>query len=185
MKAALLVLALAAGCSIDHVSDSLACTASSQCADGRNCVGGFCVVPGGGGGCPSQCTACDTTAMTCSIVGNGDGGGDRTTCPSGYHCDITCAGSSCRTVDCSNAASCTIQCTGKGSCEQITCGPERCQVTCSGQDSCQSVDCQDSCACDVQCTGAQSCSSGSRCPLQSCDTGTGCSSQPLGCNLCQ
>ena len=177
----LFVLGIASSCSIDHPSDAFACTTPSQCSDGRSCVDGFCVVSTGSA-CPSQCTTCDTAAKTCGITG---GNGNTITCPSGFHCDITCAGGNCRTVDCSTAASCTILCSGEGSCEIVTCGAGPCDVTCSGKSSCKNgVNCQSSCACDVLCTGQQSCDSGSRCPMQACDSGPGCTSLPASCDRC-
>jgi hypothetical protein len=184
--AIMLGLGAASSCAIDHASDALACTKTSQCTDGRNCVGGFCVVGNGSGSgsgsCPGQCSTCDTVAKTCSIDGN-NVDGDRVTCPTGFHCTITCTGGTCKTVDCSNAASCSITCSGQQSCESVNCGVHQCAVTCSGQESCASVTCQSSCGCDVQCTGQASCGTGAQCPL-GCDTGLGCTAQTVGCNVC-
>jgi len=69
---ALAVAAGIASCSISHKSDALACTKQSDCASGRQCINGYCVVTGetdappGDGAihidadlCPEQCTSCD------------------------------------------------------------------------------------------------------------------------------
>lgn len=177
-----LVLALVAGCSIEHVSDVLACHVNTDCASGRSCVGGYCVLAAGEA-CPGACSTCDLGAMTCMLDGSMSNNG-RVTCPAGWNCNVTCTGGGCDTIDCSAAASCAITCSGSASCSNVQCGAGRCQVTCTGANSCRSVECQNACACDVACTGPGACSTSSRCPDQACHSGSGCTSAPAGCNAC-
>ena len=96
---AALALVLAA-CSINHVSEELACTVQADCTGGRNCVNNFCVTASGSG-CPDQCVTCDTTAKSCTLDGSGQGN-NTLTCPNGFDCTVTCTGR-CRRVDCSDA----------------------------------------------------------------------------------
>ena len=143
MKHALLVCwALALGCSIDKRSDAFACTTTSECDSGRQCLDGFCVLSGSGSStpvdapkagvdafrppdapgdtCPAQCTTCSVTGKTCNI--------DCTTtpcntgpvlCPQGYACTIACgADNACQKgIDCEIAKSCDISCAGRASCD--------------------------------------------------------------------
>ena len=77
-----LVFALATSCSITHKSGDFACSKTSDCNSGRDCVGGFCVVAGTedidapvghpdgpsidapASGCPTQCSSCVTATHT-------------------------------------------------------------------------------------------------------------------------
>ncbi len=208
MKPAIvLVLALAASCSISHRSQEYACTTNSDCTHPPNtlCQGGFCIVPGsidaprgggsdaphadgGGNNCPSECTSCNTTQKTCTIDCSATGIVDCTQkviCPTGYHCDILCdRDGMCRNgIDCQGGASCAITCSSGNTCAGVECGPGPCDVTCSGTGSCDGVSCNNSCACDVNCTGSQSCKSVS-CELPLCQSGFGCTSVPVGCHSC-
>jgi hypothetical protein len=206
------VLAVAVGiassCSITHKSDALACTKQSDCAGGRQCINGYCVVSGeidapapppdgmkiiDADLCPAQCTKCEMSTMTCTIDCAGGGGCDATvTCPAGWNCNILCdVGNSCRAgVDCTQGASCDITCSGTSSCRGVVCGLGRCDVTCSGASSCRGVDCSESCACDVACSGPQSCANGAITCAHGfeCRGGSttilGCTSMPNGCDTC-
>ena len=174
----LLVIMVLAGCSIEHATDQLACTVQSDCETGRTCTNGYCVIGGANNGCPGDCTTCDLTAKTCSLAGNG---ANKVTCPTGYHCTITCGNNGCRDVDCEGAASCDINCSGGASCDSVKCGAGACTVACTGDNSCGNIDCRDSCACDVTCTGG-GCDQ-ARCP-DGCTSGDGCSSQAATCDSC-
>jgi hypothetical protein len=52
-----------------------------------------------------------------------------------------------------------------------------------GSNSCSGVSCGSSCACDIRCSNTALCFN-SICTKAICDTGPGCSSQPLGCETC-
>lgn len=208
MKAALAGLALlCAACSISHRSQDYACTKTSDCAQGRTCVDGFCVIPGGSGApsdaptatdakkpdapgemCPPGCTSCDVAHHQCTIDCSKPGStcGSKVVCPSGYACTIACdTQGACRdTIDCQSAASCNITCATFDSCHDVQCGDGRCQVSCIGSRSCANVSCNNACACDVSCTGSNTCFS-LQCTSDACRTfPDGCtSSQPL-CNSC-
>src|SRR5207248_1591918 len=129
-------------------------TSSSQCLNGRACVQGYCVFESGdGGACPSQCTSCDVSRMTCTIVDVG-----AVSCPAGWNCVVQCSRSNtCATVACGDAASCQVTCSAANTCGQVQCGTTRCQVACDASTSCTSVACQSSCQCDVTCNGGNSC----------------------------
>jgi hypothetical protein len=193
------LVAVAGGsCGINHKSDDYACGPQTQCASGRTCVDGFCVVngtidaPKGDGntnGCPTGCTSCNVGAKTCTIDCGLTSCTNQVTCPAGYKCDIQCKGdNACRNgVNCLLAASCTVECTGGQSCQGVQCGPGPCDVSCSAQQSCRNVTCGVSCACDVTCTGQQSCQSAA--PVCSgvggaCRQGSGCTSVPAACHSC-
>ena len=167
------VVAFAAGCSIDHRSDTYACTTSADCSDGRRCDNGYCIVTGS-----LDAPRADAKKPT----------GDASNCPPGYKCEIECnVDNACRNgVDCTAAASCSVDCTGKGSCEGVECGPGPCDVGCSGPSSCRGVACNNSCACDVLCTGSQSCQEGIQCSSFACRStnGRGCTSVPALCHSC-
>jgi hypothetical protein len=203
--AIVVVLALAAGCSVSHRSQDYACTTNNDCKDHPNtiCQGGFCIAPGSidapkaggdahpdtpGNTCPAGCTSCNAAQKTCTIDCTQTGVVDCTqmvTCPAGYHCDILCTrDGSCRNgVDCTAGASCAIMCATQNSCENVECGPGPCDVTCSGTSSCQGVSCNNSCACDINCTGSQSCRN-IACTSPLCTSGFGCTSVPVGCHSC-
>ncbi len=170
----LLLLAIAS-CSIDHPSDTLACTTQADCDATRACTNGYCIVASSN--CPAGCTSCDTMAKTCTVesAGNND-----VTCPAGYHCTITCGNNGCNNVDCSAAASCTIACSGLKSCNTVKCAGD-CALTCSGMGSCNNVDCHSACACAVTCANNASCNTLSC--VAGCGTNTSCSAQ-ASCNHC-
>ena len=196
------VVAFAAGCSIDHRSDTYACTTSADCSDGRRCDNGYCIVTGSldapradakkptgdASNCPPGCTTCNLAQKTCTIDCQLTSCTNEVTCPPGYKCEIECnVDNACRNgVDCTAAASCSVDCTGKGSCEGVECGPGPCDVGCSGPSSCRGVACNNSCACDVLCTGSQSCQEGIQCSSFACRStnGRGCTSVPALCHSC-
>jgi hypothetical protein len=192
-------IAVTSSCSINHRSDSYACTQNADCDGGRVCSDGFCVTaasavdaPRGDGprgdatGCPGQCTSCNTTQRTCTINCQLTNCQNLVTCPSGYRCDIACnVDNACRNgVNCGSAAACNIDCTAKESCQGVVCGPGPCDVGCSGPSSCRNVSCGPSCACDVLCTGNQSCQQNISCSSLACRSGSGCTSVPALCHSC-
>lgn len=208
--AALATLALAAaataGCTINHRTSEYACAQHGDCAQGRVCSGGFCVVsgvipdaptadarpPDAPTTCPEPCTNCNFETMQCNVDCPLEDCESRVVCPAGWNCYIECrTPDSCRAgVDCRDAASCDIQCLATNSCRGVVCGPGKCNVHCAGTNSCQaignipSVTCGPSCACDVTCQPLSSCASPS-CTSAACDPpGRGCSSTPAGCNTC-
>jgi hypothetical protein len=213
MKVALAALALAlAACSISHRSQDYACTKQADCVQGRQCIEGFCVVPGGGGPidaappgndakkpppdapppqCPPGCSSCDVAHHTCKIDCTQTSCLDKITCPSGYACTIECnASGACRhTIDCMEGKSCDITCSTYGSCRDVQCGDGQCNVTCSGPSTCNNVSCNNSCACDVSCSGPGSCNQ-LQCTSDFCHTTIpqGCTSMsqpPDLCDSCQ
>lgn len=197
-------------CSINHRSGAYACETNADCEDGRVCSDDLCVVPGGtkppdaaigdaakppdappdGRACPDVCTSCNTEKKECIInCGmNPDGCTDAVVCPAGWHCNVMCSvQNSCRQgVNCTNALSCNIACSGQGSCRMVACGPGKCDVNCTGQGACRGISCGQSCGCDVNCSNNAECS-GVMCTEFQCRKtfGTGCTSQPFGCNTCQ
>ena len=203
MKSALLgILAIVAvtGCSLTHRSGDFACTKTSDCNQGRECVGGFCIIPGsidaptsdsthGGSGdanngCPSVCTSCDVGTKTCTIDCTLTDCTAAVACPAGYKCDVQCnADNSCRAgVSCTGTTSCTVECTGKNSCQDVTCGLGPCNVSCSGMQSCRTIQCGSSCMCDVECTGTQACEGTETCTSLACKSLSGCSSAGTTCH---
>ena len=182
-------------CAGQRRSDDFVCTRPSDCADGRDCVDGFCVTGGGGGAdaaardgagaCPPQCTSCQ--AGVCRIV-CADADCGAIVCPAGMACDVTCTGSSaCMDgVDCSRAASCQVACIGPRACQNgVECGQGPCDVTCTGDAACDDgVDCSDACRCQVVCSGR--CAIPASCPDLDCETPQdGCSAQPAAdCDTC-
>ena len=210
MKAALAGLALVlAACSVSHRSQEFTCTTQADCVQGRACIQGFCVVPGGGGGmpdatppgidgkqpppdapppqCPPGCSSCDVSHHTCTINCMQTSCTNNITCPSGYACTIECnASGACRKqIDCQSGTSCDITCSTFGSCRDVQCGDGRCNVTCSGPNSCETVSCNNSCACDVSCSGSGSCGQ-LQCTSGFCQTTfpQGCTSTSQPPNLC-
>jgi len=203
--AAVWITLLVAGCSINHRSGDYACTKQSDCAAGRICTDGFCVLqmqldsgvkmdganhPDGGDTCPSPCTSCDLGAKTCVVdcSVNPSACNNAVVCPTGFACDIRCSTSgSCKNgVNCLNAKSCAIDCSGTNSCRNLACGTGKCTVDCSGGSSCRGVGCAQSCACDVTCHIGSLCESVT-CP-SGCFSGSqlpGCTSLAPGCNTCQ
>lgn len=200
-----IVFALASSCSITHKSGDFACTKTSDCNTGRDCVDGFCVVAGteqvdspmtsdgrgsgsgsGSNGCPAQCTTCSVSQHTCVIDCMGTDCSGSVTCPVGYSCDVKCdTDNSCRNgVQCAGTTSCTVECSGKNSCQNVQCGTSKCDVECTGIQSCKSVSCGSSCACDVRCTGTSSCGDTITCTSPACHIGLGCSSFPTTCHSC-
>jgi hypothetical protein len=201
------MFAIVTSCSINHRSDQFACTKPSDCSDGRECINGECVVPGGvidaamtidvkvvdANQCPDGCTSCDLGHMVCTIDCATGGNCDRpVTCPAGWNCVIKCTvNDECRSgIDCSAAKSCSLTCSGSRSCESVTCGMGKCSATCTGMGSCRDVDCTQSCACDVTCSNniGACLNPGPMCPAGTfpgaCDNGLGCTSQGIGCSSC-
>jgi hypothetical protein len=200
------VFALASSCSITHKSGDFACTKTSECDTGRDCVDGFCVVSGteqidspagtdghgsgsgsGSNGCPAQCTSCSVSQKTCVI--DCQGGADcsgAVACPPGYSCDVKCdTDNACRSgVQCAGTTKCTVECSGKNACQNVQCGTSACDVECTGTMSCKTVTCGASCACDVKCIGTQSCGDTVTCTSAACHIGLGCSSLPTTCHSC-
>lgn len=197
-------------CSIDHRSGDYQCTAQADCSDGRECVGGYCIVPGGaidaprGDGphvdaridapppidaseCPPQCTTCNPGSHECKIdCAQTNCVNTTLVCPTGWNCDIDCSTpNSCRNgVNCTNAASCDITCSGQGACRQIVSGAGPLTMECTGQGSCRGINCDASCACDVACTDAADCSI-LTCSSPICGVfGGGCTSERTGCDSC-
>lgn len=202
-----IVFALASSCSITHKSGDFACTKTSDCNSGRDCVDGFCVVSGteidspaasdghgsgsgsgsGSNGCPAQCTSCNVGAKTCVIDCMDTDCSNAIACPAGYSCDVKCdTDNSCRNgVQCAGTTSCTVECSGKNACQNVQCGTGKCDVECSGTQSCKNVTCGSSCACDVKCTGTSACLAGGiTCTAPACRIGVGCSSLPTTCHSC-
>jgi hypothetical protein len=204
-----MMFVIATSCSINHRSDQFSCSKPSDCSDGRECINGSCVVPGGdidaapgdgkppppdGRTCPDGCTSCDFNTMKCTI--DCAGGADCTrelACPAGgWNCIFLCTvNDACSNgIDCSQAKSCSLTCSGARSCDNVNCGTGKCTASCTGTNACRGVDCSQSCACDVTCNGnVGACfDPGVFCPLSSvvgtCDTGLGCTSQPTGCHHC-
>ena len=147
----------AGSCSINHKSGEYECTKQADCDTGRQCIGGYCIVPGGAvdaktidgpkadarlidapnSDCPPQCTSCNTGSKTCNIdcgLTNCNGN-SAIVCPAEYSCAITCStNNSCSAgIDCTAAKSCAITCGGQGSCRGIECGTGDCDVKCTGQ----------------------------------------------------
>jgi hypothetical protein len=196
----LAALALAAACSVDRRTDDLACDDDDDCDDGRDCVDGYCVYGGGGDdgddpdadpNCPAPCTFCTGTPgvdRTCNVDCSGPGAcRDAIACPPGLVCQVNCSGSgACEGgVDCGEATTCAVLCSGSGACDDgVECGAGACEVTCLGDGACDfGVECNASCACDVTCAG-NACGAGAECTAVACETATGCSSDPDGCNTC-
>ncbi len=196
----------ASSCSINHRSGDYTCTKQQDCAAGRTCQDGFCVLtmqldsgvgkidapkqppPDAGDSCPSQCTSCDTVAKTCVVdcAVNPNTCNGPVVCPTGYACDIRCTTtSSCRSgVNCLNATSCKLDCSGSESCRNVACGTGKCNVDCAGTGSCRGIGCAQSCACDVTCHAGALCTS-ITCPSGCFNTGLpGCTSQAPMCNTC-
>jgi hypothetical protein len=167
---AVLFAALAAGCGFSGRSEDYACQGQEDCSDGRECLSGWCVRSGGGGGGTDGAPSVDP--VVCSGTGP---------------CEITCDdnGACPGGVDCAGAESCKVLCSGDGSCAGlIRCGAGNCDVDCTGTGSCAGgVDCSSSCACDVRCSsgcGALSCPFTGQCR----DRGE-CRSVPTGnCDRC-
>ncbi|MBA3452729.1 MAG: hypothetical protein H0T42_06550 [Deltaproteobacteria bacterium] len=196
-------------CSINHKSGDFECTVQTDCDRTRQCIGGYCIVPGGviDGPkmidapkkdapidspmfvCPPQCTSCVEGSKTCTVDCGVTSctGNQPIVCPSGWNCAILCStNNACANgVNCDSAKSCAITCSGQGSCRNIQCGDGDCEVKCQGQNSCRGVDCSDSCACDVTCAFNSSCEF-LTCSSQACDPlGRGCSSLPAAtCDTC-
>lgn len=89
------------------------------------------------------------------------------TCPTNYHCQVNCKGSTCTgTIDCKQAASCFVSCSSGACTKPILCGAGSCTVHCS-QGSCK-----DDIACAGKCKvtcGNFSCDKGVHCGSGRCD----------------
>jgi hypothetical protein len=203
--AALVGVAVAGSCSINHRSGEYECETSATCEPGRTCVDGLCVLPGGPPAdgpkkdgppppdtntCPSQCTSCEDGKVCRINCQAGANCNQQVVCPQGFNCIIQCnLVDSCRSgINCTGAASCEIQCTARRACRNVTCGLGPCTVSCPAQDSCLNVSCTQSCACDVTCGFVNGSCSNVQCPAPQCDTGIGCTSMPFppndSCSSC-
>ncbi len=197
-------------CSINHRSGEFACTVQADCDAARQCLNGYCIVPGGVIDapktidapkrdapmmidspmtvCPPQCTSCGegkTCKIDCGLTNCT--GNQPIVCPSGYNCAILCSTNNACTngINCGAAASCAITCSGASSCRNVDCGDGHCDVKCQGQGSCRGIDCSNSCACDVTCALTASCDF-LTCSSSQCDPlGRGCTSMAPGCDTCQ
>jgi hypothetical protein len=197
------VFALLASCEINHRSDDFACSKNTDCAMGRICNDGFCIVagtidaarpidappPGDGGStnCPAPCTSCNVAAKTCTVnCSLTQACNQALLCPAGYKCDFQCnTDNACKSgINCQQSTGCTAECSGKSSCEKVLCGPGPCTIACTGPSSCRDVSCGNSCACDVTCSGSDSCQSGITCSSIACRSNRGCTSVPAFCNSC-
>jgi hypothetical protein len=172
LAAVTLAVVTAGSCSVNHRSGDFACTRTSECADGRVCSDGLCVLTnppppdaggdGGipGGACPATCSSCDGASRTCNIdcLLDSDVCARPITCPQGWNCMINCAAdNSCRAgIDCRQAASCQVNCFADGSCRNATCGAGDCSFECDGTDSCSGIACGTG-ASQVACNGENSC----------------------------
>ncbi len=207
-SAALAALTLAA-CGIDARSPLYRCEGPSDCASGRVCRDGWCVVAGDenpidagitppppdaavvgepdAASCPAPCTSCDqdTCTVDCSVGGSCP---DLVVCPPDLACIVVCAGTdSCGAgVDCSAASSCDIGCTARDACSgAVVCGAGPCEVDCSQRQACTGgVDCSDSCSCETRCSGFMSCHVQPQCPFFFCSDGFDCSAVGPGCDQC-
>ena len=206
----LVLAAISAGsCAINHKSGEFECSKQSDCANGRVCTGGYCVVPGGTvdapkndgpitidgppidgsmNVCPAQCTSCNQGTHTCKIDCAATSCNGQVVCPPGWNCDVACSvANSCRSgVTCPPSGnSCNITCSGTGSCRSLECGTGKCDVNCTGSMACRGVNCGNSCGCDVKCAVGAACEA-VQCTSFQCDTGLGCSSQlnPGACEMC-
>lgn len=199
MKAAVVVLVLAiiglgplstTSCSVDRHSSDFTCTSDSDCKDStRTCDRGYCV-ESSSDGCPSPCTSCDLTDLSCRIDCSASKPCGNVQCPLGFACTIRCSNASaCGSIDCAQGASCDISCDGALACGGINCGFGQCSVDCAGTDACQTIDCVTSCACDVRCNNPEACPPPS-CPpgLTYCTRGAvpgaTCDSSQDGCDRC-
>ncbi|HET9622716.1 MAG TPA: hypothetical protein VFP84_15190 [Kofleriaceae bacterium] len=166
-----LAVVTAGSCSVSHRSGDFACERTSQCAEGRVCSDGLCVLvnpppPDAGGdgppgdGCPATCSSCDGVTHTCNIdcLPGNDVCTRPITCPQGWNCTISCIDSNaCRSgIDCRLAASCQLNCFADDSCRNVTCGAGDCSFECAGTDSCSGISCGTG-ACNVMCDAAGSC----------------------------
>lgn len=178
---AIAAMTLLWGCSIDHRTGDYACSSQRDCNSGRECVNGFCIVPGSidasVDGCPGRCTSCNMATHTCTIDCAATNCAARVACPAGWACAVKCNvdGACGNGVTCAGTTSCSVDCTTKNTCSDVACGTGKCSVNCSGDRACRAVRCNSSCACDVKCGGSRSCESLQCYPAQ-CTT-----TQPLGC----
>lgn len=199
---AMMALAFAGSCSVNHRSDNFqTCERQTDCPEGQMCISNLCQgnAPDDAGidgpgrpdalQCPSQCTSCKLYTMECKV----DCAISMATCnaaikcPPGWNCNIFCSTpGACRNgIDCQEGESCSVQCSGGNSCRNIDCGDGPCRVQCTGEGSCRDVACNDSCRCDVECNNVGALCDAVSCGSQTCDTGRGCSSLLPGCNTCQ
>lgn len=210
-RARLLAVALlVASCGFDERSGEFACDGDGRCPDGRECVDGWCVIPGGGDGtttdaaapgpdavpqpdaqfCPPACTECSGDVCLIRCPGN-NACAATVTCPDGMECQVQCSGiDSCGGgVECGGATSCSVSCAKRQACGgAIMCGTGRCDVSCSAADTCAGgIECNDACACTTSCTGADSCALAPDCPGDGaiCESGGECTDDgDATCNEC-
>ena len=180
-----------AQCSLDHRSDGLVCVTKPDCANGRDCIDGYCVggstvdAPRGDAKpvdaktCPTRCDSCDIGNNTCTITCQANNCQSKVVCPAGWDCAIICNEvNGCNAgVECIGNQKCDITCSGNGSCSNIKCGDRECTVACTGDSSCAQVDCNAACSCDVTCSAPGSCGVQPNCP----GPNTRCEVQPRGC----
>lgn len=207
------VTTMVASCSFERRTEGFACSAPSECGEGRTCAEGWCVEIAGPGGdampvadadpnqpdanvgpdaafvCPAECTSC--TGTTCNIVCSGlNSCAPQVVCPAGIPCKVECNGEdSCvNGIDCTDASSCRIECGQLDACAGlIQCGTGVCIVECTGANSCAAgTSCADSCQCITACEGAGSCLADSTCPPgNACSNNQGdCTGESLSCNEC-
>lgn len=185
------VLALCAGCAINHRSGDYACGSQSDCNSGRECINGFCIVPGSidasADGCPSRCSSCNLATHTCSIDCAVTSCAAKVACPVGWACAVKCNvdGACSNGVSCAGTTSCSVDCSAKNTCSDVACSTGKCAVNCAGERSCRAVKCNSSCACDVKCSGARSCDALQCYPAQ-CTTAqpAGCTALSINCHTC-
>ena len=214
MRAALILAALASACSIESRSQDYTCTTTSECADGRVCVQGWCVVgsPGGpsdGGpgaiadaappappdagvtpdasSCPPPCTSCEEGVCLVECLQSASCT-ERIVCPFDLACEVVCAGvGSCLSgIDCTASRSCDVSCTARSACfGSIECGAGPCRVECGSRETCATgIDCSDSCACETSCRGLDSCGAAPECPSDRCTDGIDCTAEGSDCDVC-
>ena len=147
-------------CSVTRQSERYRCEVDSDCEMGRSCDHGYCVqVP-----CPSQCSSCDLSSMSCKIDCTSNKPCGDVQCPAGFDCTIRCNDSgACGDIDCAQGDGCEVHCARAASCGAINCGGNECDIDCSGMSACPSIDCAASCKCDVSCNDPTT-----ECPMISC-----------------
>jgi hypothetical protein len=110
--------------------------------------------------CPTICDSCQ--GNTCKF--DGAKCNNACTCPSDWHCEITCGPNECTNkIYCDkNKYGCTITCADSACTDEILCGStssaqDPCVIECSGADSCTNkINCSSSCECEVSCSGGPS-----------------------------
>ncbi|MBA2539763.1 MAG: hypothetical protein H0V17_09030 [Deltaproteobacteria bacterium] len=167
---------LAAGsCLVDRKSNEFACSTTTDCVDGRQCMSGFCIASDApivppcaenctdlGGECVEEVCRFTCTAASCPGI---------VQCPADLPCEIGCtdAGACGTGIACTTAASCTITC-ADGACQApIDCGSSACAITCNGTSCAGEIRCQQADRCVVACNGPNSCAAQILCGNGLCD----------------